>query len=36
MPEKKVYYEPTDLGFEKEIKERLKKLKKPGKAAPDI
>ncbi len=27
MPEKKKYYEPTELGFEKEIKERLNKLK---------
>ena len=28
MPEKRVYYEPTELGFEKTIKERLRRLKK--------
>ena len=30
LPEKRVYYEPTDLGMEKTIKERLKRLKKPS------
>jgi putative ATPase len=31
IPEKRVYYEPTDIGFEKIIKERLEKLKgRPG------
>jgi len=28
IPEKKIYYEPTDIGFEKIIKERLEKLRK--------
>jgi len=27
IPEKKVYYEPTDIGYEKKIKEHLNKLK---------
>jgi len=27
IPEKKVYYEPTDIGYEKKIKEYLNKLK---------
>ena len=26
-PEKNIYFEPTDLGFEKEIRERLKKIR---------
>ena len=30
LPEKRVYYEPTDLGMEKTIKEWLKRLKKPS------
>jgi len=30
IPEKRVYYEPTDLGMEKTIKEWLKRLKKPS------
>jgi len=29
MPEKKRYYEPTEQGFEKEIKDRLSRLRKP-------
>ncbi len=29
MPEKKIYYEPTELGFEKEIKKRLAEKRKP-------
>lgn len=30
IPEKKVYYEPTDIGYEKKIKEYLSRLKKQG------
>ena len=30
LPEKRVYYEPTDLGMEKTIKEWLRRLKKPS------
>jgi len=28
IPEKKIYYEPTDIGYEKTIKDRLDKLRK--------
>ena len=28
-PEKRIYYEPTDLGYEKQIKEWLRRLKRP-------
>jgi len=27
IPEKKIYYEPTDIGYEKKIKEYLDRLK---------
>jgi len=30
IPEKRVYYEPTDIGYEKKIKEYLEKLKGKG------
>ena len=29
MPEKKTYYEPTEQGEEKRLKERLERLRKP-------
>ena len=31
IPEKKIYYEPTDIGYEKKIKEYLDKLRMPKK-----
>jgi len=31
IPEKKIYYEPTDIGYEKKIKEYLDKLRRPKK-----
>jgi len=30
IPEKRIYYEPTDIGYEKKIKEYLEKLKGKG------
>ena len=33
MPEKRRYYEPTDEGFEKEVKERLLRLRRKGSPA---
>ena len=29
VPASTIYYEPTDLGFEKTIKERLERLRRP-------
>lgn len=34
LPEKRRYYEPTDLGFEKELKERLRRLRAEVDEAP--